>query len=222
LSTSWWRRGPSSVNDWSLVAADADLPVDTRSRLAIAAAHLFARHGVDATPLRDVVALAGQRNASAVQYHFGGRRGLVAAVLARHADAVVGGDDAYEGASVDEVVEALVRLLRPKLATEEGRDFLRIVFELMQQYPGRWDTADVHRGLTRLIDRVEVLLRPLPRQLARNRAVAMTQFVTHQFAERARRVDDGHRGLVPEPAFTRELTAMAVALLTAPERKHDP
>lgn len=34
--------------------------------------------------LREIVAASGATNASAVQYHFGGRRGLVKAVLDKH------------------------------------------------------------------------------------------------------------------------------------------
>ena len=45
---------------------------------------LFAERGSDAVSLREITAAAGATNASAVQYHFGDRKGLVRAVLARH------------------------------------------------------------------------------------------------------------------------------------------
>jgi TetR/AcrR family transcriptional regulator, regulator of cefoperazone and chloramphenicol sensitivity len=189
---------------------------DTQARLVVAAARLFARHGIEAVPMRDVVSAAGARNASAVQYHFGGRWELVAAVLARHADAVTAGDGAYDDASLAGIVETLVALLRPKLADPEGRDFLRVVFELMMRYPGRWDTPATHRGMTRLVARVVALLDPLPPRVARARAVAMTQHVTQQMAERARRIDDGGRNLLGEETFVANLTAMSLAMLTAP------
>lgn len=53
-----------------------------RTRLIRAAERVLAEQGLDA-PLREVAAAAGQRNNSAVQYHFGSRDGLVEAVL-RH------------------------------------------------------------------------------------------------------------------------------------------
>src|SRR5215216_2582903 len=53
-----------------------------RTALLDAAERLFAERGIEAVSLRDVAA-AGQRNHSAAQYHFGDRRGLVAAVFER-------------------------------------------------------------------------------------------------------------------------------------------
>lgn len=56
---------------------------DTRTRLLDAAERLFAEKGLHATPTREIVAAAGQRNESAIQYHFGGRGGLLDAIHAR-------------------------------------------------------------------------------------------------------------------------------------------
>lgn len=53
----------------------------TRTRLILAAERLFGERGIDAVPLRDVVVAAGQRNASALNYHIGGREELVRAIL---------------------------------------------------------------------------------------------------------------------------------------------
>jgi AcrR family transcriptional regulator len=211
---------PTPSNDLSLVTVvTGDL--DTRARLVTAAAHLFARRGIEGTALRDVVAFAGQRNASAVQYHFGGRWELVAAILADHAETVEGWRDPGDGTPVEAVVASLVALLRPELATPEGRDLLRIVFELTARYPGRWDHAPgAHRGMTALLDRLVAGLPQLPPDLARARAVAATQFVSYQLAERARLVDEG-AATGPEARFTAELVAMSTAMLTAPRPQED-
>jgi AcrR family transcriptional regulator len=204
-------------------AAPIALPDGTRDRLVVAAAHLFARHGIEEVPLRDVAHLAGQRNASAVQYHFDGRWDLIAAILVRHGDTVRGWAAPLGEQTTDAIVRSLVALLRPKLATAEGRDFLRIIFELMARYPGRWDEAarDLGRapgraGFRRVVDRLTNLLDDLPRDVARTRAIAMTQFVTYQFAERSRLIDEGERRLLSDARFTGNLEAMALALLIAP------
>ena len=55
----------------------------TREKLIRAAEYLFARHGFD-VPIRDIQDRAGQRNATALQYHFGGKRELVWAIIERH------------------------------------------------------------------------------------------------------------------------------------------
>src|SRR3546814_20288324 len=52
--------------------------------LISAAERLFAERGSEAVSLREINTAAGSTNASAIQYHFGGRRGLVKAVLAKH------------------------------------------------------------------------------------------------------------------------------------------
>jgi AcrR family transcriptional regulator len=54
-----------------------------RGALLDAAERLFAEQGIEAVSLRDICAAAGQRNHSAAQYHFGDRRGVVAAVFER-------------------------------------------------------------------------------------------------------------------------------------------
>lgn len=54
--------------------------VDARSRIVEATEQLVAERGID-VPLRDIAVAAGQRNHSAVQYHFGSRSDLFEAVL---------------------------------------------------------------------------------------------------------------------------------------------
>ncbi|HHX84484.1 MAG TPA: TetR family transcriptional regulator [Actinomycetales bacterium] len=58
------------------------MPRSSRNALLDAAERLVAEHGAD-IPLREIAVAAGQRNNSAVQYHFDSRDGLIEAVLAR-------------------------------------------------------------------------------------------------------------------------------------------
>jgi AcrR family transcriptional regulator len=57
-------------------------PATTRERLLRAAETLFAQKGIAYTPAREIVRAAGQRNESALQYHFGGLEGLIDALWA--------------------------------------------------------------------------------------------------------------------------------------------
>ena len=59
-------------------------PPPTRDLLLDAAARLFAERGVDNVSIAEIVRSAGQRNTSAVHYHFGSRDEMLRAVLARH------------------------------------------------------------------------------------------------------------------------------------------
>src|SRR5215475_2396856 len=53
---------------------------DSRERLILAAEWLFAERGIDGVSLREINRAAGQKNASGLQYHFGTKVDLIAAV----------------------------------------------------------------------------------------------------------------------------------------------
>jgi AcrR family transcriptional regulator len=55
----------------------------TRDRLMDVAERLYVERGPDDVSLREILREAGQRNQSALQYHFGGRRGLLDAIAQR-------------------------------------------------------------------------------------------------------------------------------------------
>ncbi|MGG7567841.1 TetR family transcriptional regulator [Rhodovulum sp. DZ06] len=55
---------------------------EAREKLIETAERLYALHGVDAVSIRQVVAEAGQKNVSAVHYHFGSRDGLLETIVA--------------------------------------------------------------------------------------------------------------------------------------------
>ncbi|TDC78405.1 TetR/AcrR family transcriptional regulator [Actinomadura sp. 7K507] len=105
---------------------------DTRERLLNAAEALYAARGVDAVSLREIIQEAGVRNATAVQYHFGDRAGIVRAILARHASDVEARRhallDAYEDGEqgVRPLAAALVRPMAARLSDESGRAYLQI------------------------------------------------------------------------------------------------
>jgi AcrR family transcriptional regulator len=115
-------------------------PLGTRDRLIAAAENLFAAQGVGAVSLREIVRASGARNATALQYHFGDRAGLVRALLDRHArevdarrHALLDAFEQHRPAKVRALAAALVLPLAAKLADPSGRDFLQILAELMNQ-----------------------------------------------------------------------------------------
>ena len=113
----------------------------TAGRLIDAAEVLFAAHGIDGVSLREINRAAGARNASALQYHFGGRDGLLRAVLAKHHHAVEARRhamlDAYEaegGADLRALAGALARPSAAMLADGDGGPaYLQIVADLMNR-----------------------------------------------------------------------------------------
>ncbi|KAB2387930.1 TetR/AcrR family transcriptional regulator [Actinomadura montaniterrae] len=106
---------------------------ETRERLLDAAERLYAERGIDAVSLREIVQAAGARNATAVQYHFGDRAGIVRAIFARHAPEIEARRhallDAYEadgGTGGRALAAALVRPMAARLGDASGRAFLQI------------------------------------------------------------------------------------------------
>ncbi len=120
-------------------------PEATCRSLVEAAERLFAERGIEGVSLREINAAAGQRNSTALQYHFGDRQGLLGAVLAKHHPAIEAHRhrllDAYEsgghlpdGAARRALAAALVRPLAAKLADPDGgRAYLRIMEQLVHR-----------------------------------------------------------------------------------------
>ena len=75
-------------------------PAATRRALLAAGAALFSASGYDAVPIDDVAAQAGV-NKALISYHFGGKRGLYAAILASGFDEIARRMDAAEAAAND-------------------------------------------------------------------------------------------------------------------------
>src|SRR5689334_19919887 len=120
-------------------------PETTQRQLIRAAEDLFATRGIDAVSLREITSAAGVRNATALQYHFGDREGLLKAVLRKHYDDVEARRhallDAYEANGASQGPEALRTLVAAfvapaasKLADPDGgRAFLRIMAQLVNR-----------------------------------------------------------------------------------------
>ena len=113
--------------------------LSTRRQMIDAAETLFAEKGIDNVSLVDISRAAGQKNRSALQYHFGDKAGLINAVLDKHsADiAVTRGEmlDALELSvefTVRDAVRALVIPVAEQLENREGgQAFLNINSQMM-------------------------------------------------------------------------------------------
>lgn len=89
---------------------------DVKAHMVEIAERMFAERGLDGVSMRDVATAAGQRNNSAVQYHFGSRDGLIAQVLRRRMTAILSNrrerltaaDEAGLGADVPTLLTVLL------------------------------------------------------------------------------------------------------------------
>ena len=192
----------------------------TRTRLLRAGEQRFARDGVTGARMSDVVRDAGQANDSAVGYHFGSRQGLLGAIVARHVAAM---DERREvpprDAGLHALVDAIVRPTADLLATDEGRDFLRIM-EQLADWSGVASGRQARplRG-TVIGTQLEALTRRLGDRiglaLSRERVALMVTFLTGALAARARSVESGRRQRMAHERFVADLVAVLTGGLTA-------
>jgi AcrR family transcriptional regulator len=196
----------------------------TKARLLREAERLFARHGVWQVTVREITQAAGQRNVSALNYHFGSREGVLDAILTRHGDptdeargvhlASVGRD-----APARELMAALVVPYASHLGTPEGRDYLRIVAQLTGQF-STWRDANPGVGpwLVEILGVLEGRPEEVPPALRRERVVEVIMLMTAALSERAKAIESGRSLELDEPTFVANLTDVLVGILEAPVR----
>lgn len=109
----------------------------TRERLVSTALQLFAECGLDGVSLAEINRAAGQRNATASHYHFGGKDGLIQAIFDKHRSRVNLVREAMlvelpERASVEQLVPILVVPLAEQVRDEDGGiHYLQFLAQLM-------------------------------------------------------------------------------------------
>lgn len=192
---------------------------ETRERLITTAERLFAAEGVNGVSLREIVRASGARNVTALQYHFGDRRGLLRAVLERHHRDVETARhallDAYEAGDRDDVHALSATLVRPlaaKLAHPGGRAYLQILGELVNRPEpviGRASLSDPADSTYRWRTLTAPLLEEDATRLHR-------RFVAVRFTmiELARRAHAGPHA--DDRLFTSHLIDLVAAILLAP------
>lgn len=121
----------------------------TRAQLIRAAARLMAEHGIEGVELNRIQREAGQRNRSAIAYHFVDRDGLVRAIGVHHRVPVNKArnrllDRLERGGTVTipSLVDIVVRPLAVSLDEREGRDYLIVLGEAAS----RLGTAGLYRA----------------------------------------------------------------------------
>jgi AcrR family transcriptional regulator len=192
---------------------------DTRAELLSAAEALFAEKGIDAVSLREINRSAGQRNASALQYHFATRDGLLQAILDKHKQSIEIARhallDQYESrgtADLRDLVGAFVLPLASKLTDRNGGpDYLQIAAELVNRPDFDPTAPDDAESLYRWTELLEPFLpaaavgRPLHRRLA------IIRFCHVELGRRAKQTSRRDDRL-----FVSQLIDLMSALVTAP------
>ncbi len=188
-----------------------------------AAERLLDETGIDGTTGAAIIAVAGNRNAAAVNYHFGNLDTLIRAVLDRRAaelnEARHQQFDRLEATGTRDPRVAFLALTDPLtdlLDSEDGRRYLRL---LNQAANHPRFTREAQRELHSSAERGGVLLAPLvahltPR-LQRHRARTVMGFVLQALADQARSIDSPDAEPLTSAEFRDDLADSAIAALGA-------
>lgn len=199
----------------------------TKEALLQHGAVLFARHGVGGVTARQLHEAVGSRNVSALHYHFGGRDGLVTAIMHRHLAAIeerraplvatIVADD--RATDLRSLVHALAAPMADDLDDPVGRAHLRLVAQLSDpswayDKPFQVVEAPAGRAVARWLREA---LRRLPKPVRTERLAALRGQLIGLFAQRAQLLDDHPAGEVPasNELFLQNLLDMLVAGLAA-------
>ena len=164
---------------------------DAKTAMIEIAEKLIGERGLDRVSMRDVATAAGQRNNSAVQYHFGSRDGLIVQVLRRRL-AELDADRQRRLAEIDErglgadlpslvrvLFEPIVELLRASPEATYYARFLQRVGPVMA--PGAPE-VQLRTATDDVVVRLITVLSHLPRRVAFERIDLVTQMFTGALA----------------------------------------
>jgi AcrR family transcriptional regulator len=205
-------------------------PITTPDLLLDAAARLFAERGVDNVAIAEIVRAAGQRNTSAIHYHFGSRDEVLRAVLARHVPelaqrrlVLLQQARARPAADVRSAADAIVR---PVTELAQGGWRQRAYLQIGSELAGSLDrvSPEIQELLqqTAGYEAWELLGRRCPKipvDLWRLRQDLCIVFIGRAAADRARQLDQGgKRHVLSDDLFVDNLVEMLLGAMTAPHR----
>lgn len=195
--------------------------------MILAAERLFGERGIEAVSLREIGALAGQRNNSAVQYHFGNKQVLVGAVfefrmsrIDRRRRAMLETFEAEgRGGDLRALLEALIEPLAESVGHADGVSWYARFLAQVVFAPG-FDAfspalAAVTGGLATVVDRLRDHLRDVPGGVADQRLSLAVQLVVHSLADHERWLASG-MAAAPTSLLVADLVDVTCAILTAP------
>jgi AcrR family transcriptional regulator len=200
---------------------------DSRDRLILAAERLFAERGLDGVSLRELNQAAGQKNVSGLQYHFGTKADLLAAVFAHRVpeiearrQAMLAQMKAAGGMSdLRLVLDAMVVPFAEQLDSGKNeRAYVRFVAQLYSHPSIReFDLSSAgYRETYRAAQRL--LSAEFPAKLVKQRLGLQVGHFVHALANLESRVVRHGRPATPKRVqlFVNDLLDTAVGALTAP------
>lgn len=204
------------------------MAAETRQQLIDAATRAFAQDGVHAASLVEITRRAGQRNRGAVHYHFGGRDGLLVAVLEEQSPFLARREGELLAAALagppDDVAAVIEAIVRPAAELAErgwrGRAYLAVVGELVEQDQDALSdevaAALRHTGGYEVFAALAERLPAMDDALLAERFALTAAFILGAVARRARAGERTSRPQLSADRFVANLVRMAAAMLSAP------
>ena len=199
----------------------------TRRNIVSAAERLFADKGLDGVSLVEIGLAAGQKNRSAVQYHFGDKAGLIGAIRNKHRPAIdrrrierLDALEADEQTNLRDFVDALVYPLAEELLDPDGgASFVRVNASMIGHKQFSPMSRDLSGSATaaRLLAHIVRVGPDLPPDVVGPRMLLVTVMLFHGLADWVRLQADQD---IIDPAawevFVGNLVDSIVALLEKP------
>ena len=180
---------------------------------------MFAEDGVFAVTNRQITEAAGQKNESALNYHFGTRNELIITLLTRRGmklDQIRGELLAHLGdnPTARELVQLLVEVYASCLHTKSGCDYLRIVDQLRGwmtdwEFISSLEDDDINEHL-------KSILGLLQKETDSQRVLGMIMLMTALTASRAQLVSDNRQLPNSHEEYVETLTDMLTGVLLGP------
>ncbi len=204
-------------------------PTSTPDLILDVAERLFAEHGIDEVSLAQINRAAGQKNRSAINYHFGSKHKLLLAILERHdvdmaprrksllRELSTGGE-----IGAREIAEVLVRPLATKLEDPWGGHAYLLILSQLVGHP-ELNLYESHlAAITSRSDGAFQLLSNAREALGGEhwtaRSLLVTGLLFHSLADYAR-LSRAESPRIPVPStdvFVEDLIAGITALIKAP------
>lgn len=158
------------------------------------AQRLFAERGIDGVSMREIAREAGQRNNSALHYHFGSKEALIEAILhngmaevnALRNDYIDQLFNAGRHTELRALVEAIVWPLAARLVGGRGDTYNRFL-AAAQMHPDVDLAASTReeedRGFRRIFEQLQLALPDTPELLLRQRYLANVSFIMFSLAD---------------------------------------
>lgn len=171
---------------------------DTRVKIIRAAERIIATRGPDGAAMQAIVAESGQKNASAVHYHFGSKTALIAAVLARRMTDInktriemLSRIELSPSTSIVDMLKLIVLPVAEQFYDERGCYHCRLVMRMLRHDDAARDYIDFdilapYRQVMDMLTRA--VSRHIPEMFIENRIVMLNQHLIAGLAE----IEDQH------------------------------